>query len=89
MVQYFSIRKSYCINKNFRQTDLEYIKILNEVRTGELSEESIQTLNTYLKRTYDEKEHNGIALTRLFPTRNRVDALNEKMFNELEDSSKK
>ncbi len=85
----FPLENHIVLTKIFRQTDLEYIKILNEVRTGELSEESIQTLNTYLKRTYDEKEHNGIALTRLFPTRNRVDALNEKMFNELEDSSKK
>jgi ATP-dependent DNA helicase PIF1 len=76
------------LKKIFRQTDPAYIKILNEIREGELSEESKETLKPYLKRNYDPDEHNGAILTKLFPIRARVDAMNKALFEELPDVAK-
>lgn len=69
----------------FRQTDPVYIKILSQVRTGELEEDSIEILKKYVKREYDEKENNGCFLTKLFPLRNRADFINETMFSRIEE----
>lgn len=77
------------LRKIFRQSDPTYIKILNEIREGELSEESKETLKPYLKRIYDPSQYNGATLTKLFPIRARVDAMNKALFEELEDESKK
>jgi ATP-dependent DNA helicase PIF1 len=68
----------------FRQTDPRYIHILSEVRQGELSPESIQTLQTYVKREYDPEANNGCVLTKLFPVKNRAEYINKLMFDKLE-----
>ncbi len=77
------------LTKIFRQRDSEYIKILNEIRIGEISEESKDTLKKYVKREYNKEDYNDAALTKLFPLRNTVDMINTSMFNQLEDEPTK
>ena len=66
----------------FRQTDATYIKILQEIRQGTISEESI----SHLEKRIGERprKEDGILPTKLFPVRNKVDYINETMYNKLE-----
>jgi ATP-dependent DNA helicase PIF1 len=84
----FPINNHVVLKTIFRQTDPQYIKILNEIRCGEVSEESASTLQTYLNRSYDESKYNGAALTKLFPIRARVDSTNQAMFSQLKHDTK-
>jgi ATP-dependent DNA helicase PIF1 len=70
----------------FRQTDSKYIEILAQIRTGELSTENADVLRQYVKRSYEPEEHNGAALTKLFPVRSRVDYLNKILFDKIEET---
>jgi len=69
----------------FRQSDPVYVNLLSEVRRGELSQENIDLLHTYVKRTYDADQNNGCVLTKLFPVRNRADYINKLMFDKISD----
>jgi ATP-dependent DNA helicase PIF1 len=69
----------------FRQTDTKYIEILSQIRTGELSDENAELLKQYVKREYDQEQHNGSVLTKLFPIRSRVDYLNKLMFEKIDE----
>jgi ATP-dependent DNA helicase PIF1 len=70
----------------FRQTDSKYIEILAQIRTGELSSENADILRQYVKRPYEPEQHNGAALTKLFPVRSRVDYLNKILFEKIEEA---
>jgi ATP-dependent DNA helicase PIF1 len=69
----------------FRQNDKDYIEILNEIREGSLSQKNIEILKKYVKRPYDETQHNNCHLTKLFPIRSRVDHINNLMFEKIEE----
>jgi ATP-dependent DNA helicase PIF1 len=69
----------------FRQKDEKYIQILNEIREGNLTEENKELLKTYVKRPFDESEHNHCYLTKLFPIKSRVDHINQLMFDKIEE----
>lgn len=70
------------LKKFFRQTDPEYIKILQEVRIGQISEESIATLETRISKSGATRE-DGIVPTKLFPIRTKVDFINTTMYSKL------
>lgn len=84
----FPLENHVLLTKIFRQNDPQYIEILNEVRKGKLTPPTIEILKKYVNRDYNIEENNGIYLTKLFPTRSRVDNLNNQMFDALEDSPK-
>ena len=84
----FSYDNHVVLTKIFRQHDECYIKILNEIRKGELCEDNIKLLTSYVNRSYNKEEHNGVSLTKLFPIRNSVDFINNSMFKALEDEAK-
>jgi|LauGreDrversion4_2_1035121.scaffolds.fasta_scaffold00432_22 ATP-dependent DNA helicase PIF1 len=67
----------------FRQTDPVYVKILQEVREGKISEASIQTLQMRTTSTYKAEDHAGCAPTKLFPLRSKADYVNSTMFARL------
>lgn len=67
--------------KIFRQTDLEYTSILNEIREGRISNESIVTLHQYIGRVADSTLI--IEPTKLFPVRKKVDEINQGRLAEL------
>ena len=72
------------LTKIFRQTDQQYINILNEIREGQIGESNAELLRTYVNRTYDKSKYGGAALTKLFPTKSRVDAVNDAMFKQID-----
>jgi ATP-dependent DNA helicase PIF1 len=67
----------------FRQTDPTYIKILQEVREGKISETSISTLEQRVKCAYKAEDHGGCVPTKLFPLRAKTDYVNATMFARL------
>jgi len=69
----------------FRQTDPVYKKILSEVREGVICEESMKILKECENKEFDPNEHNGCYLTRLFPTRQKVDFMNKTMFEKIQE----
>lgn len=60
--------------KIFRQTDETYSTILNQVREGKIKRKSNELLLSYVNRTHDEKLI--VEPTKLFPTRNKVEQIN-------------
>ena len=73
----------------FRQTDQQYISILNEIRQGILSPENIKLLTEHKNRPpFTPTTHNDCYLTKLFPIRIRVDYINKLMFDKIEEPIK-
>lgn len=64
----------------FRQTDPTYIKILSQVRKGELDEENINILKKYVNRQ-DKPE----ILPILFPVKSRTNYINQIMFDKIQE----
>jgi len=82
--QVFPLKNNIQLTHIFRQTDQEYIKILLEIRRGEISEEGKQILEKYVKRPFDKSQHNGAIPTKLFPVKSKVEYVNSAMFSKLE-----
>ena len=57
------------LTKIFRQTDQQYIHLLQQIRVGEISKESSNILQKYVKLEYDASKHNNCVPTKLFPLR--------------------
>ena len=76
----FLLRNHIELKHIFRQEDGEYKRILNQVRWGELDEESIRVLQGCLR-----KEVVGEVIpTKLFATRAKTDFVNSRMYEKLE-----
>ena len=75
----FPLENHIILNTIFRQTDMEYVDILQEVRQGKLSKKSIETLNLYVGRDKDM----STVITKIFPIRKRVAYINKEMFEKL------
>jgi len=84
-ISIFNLENHIELKTIFRQTDTKYIEILSQIRTGELSTDNADILRKYVKRTYEPEQHNGAALTKLFPVRSRVDYLNKILFDKIEE----
>ena len=70
--------------ENFRQCrDPEYTKILNEIRTGNISHESYEELIKCCKKSVSELE---IKPTTLFPTKRQTDEVNHRQLNNLDSN---
>ena len=72
----------------FRQTDETYIRILNEIREGELSPENRQILVDKVGIRPDDKSGSGSGLgktTKLFAIRSKTDFINRGMFSKIEE----
>jgi len=78
--------KNCCIELKtmFRQTDPKYIEILKQIRQGYIDVEYADLLQTCVKRGYNPDKYGGCTPTKLFPVRNKVDAVNNAMFLKLE-----
>ena len=69
----------------FRQNDEKYIRILQQVRLGELNEENRALLSTYVGRT---KPDDYITPVKLFPIRAKTEFVNKAMYSKLEGEEK-
>jgi len=67
----------------FRQTDPEYIHILNQIRIGNLQENSCAILKERLNRVYDSTT--GCVPTKLFALRTKTDFINQQMFAKIKE----
>ena len=77
----FPIHNHIELTKIYRQNDTSYQQILNEVRRGELSEDSCSALMARVGVPYDPEQHGGVLLPmKLFPTRNQVQRVNEYQY---------
>lgn len=77
----FSIQIEF--TRIFRQKDDIYCKLLNEIRIGNISKESISILQKYVNRPTDKD--NKIIPTRLFPIKSQVDKINNNEMSKLKD----
>jgi ATP-dependent DNA helicase PIF1 len=69
----------------FRQTDVKYIEILQQIRRGYIEVENADILQKHVKRPYNAEANGGCIPTKLFPTRAKVDTVNNVMFNQLDE----
>jgi ATP-dependent DNA helicase PIF1 len=82
-----TFRQEDCIELKtfFRQTDPTYVKLLQEIRRGEISDKSIEVLDSRILRGKGTAPlKNGIAPTKLFPIRSKVDFINNTTYEKLE-----
>jgi ATP-dependent DNA helicase PIF1 len=80
----FSTSSCIELKTMFRQTDPTYIEILKQIRKGYIDVEYADMLHKCVKREYNPEKYGGCTPTKLFPVRNKVDAVNNAMFLKLE-----
>lgn len=66
----------------FRQTDLDYCKILNQIRVGKLYKSSLEKLAPHISKKNPE---NGFKPTKLFPRKKEVEIINSMEYAHLTD----
>ena len=79
-IQVFPWKNHIELKHIFRQEDDIYKKVLNQVRRGELDNESISILQTCLKKVIQGE----IPPTKLFAIRSKTDFVNTRMYDKLE-----
>ena len=79
----FPIDNHIVLNTMFRQSDPTFRRILGHVRMDMVDEADINELKKCMNRPFDSVAHQGVVPAKLFPTRNKVDAVNDKMFKAL------
>lgn len=77
--QLFKIENQIELTKIFRQTDKEYVKILNRLRVGKISNKGINILKECTLKNV--KESNP---TIILPRKNEADKINQLNFNKLD-----
>jgi len=77
----FNLKEHISLCKIFRQNDVIYQKILNQIREGRLKRSSNEILLQLVGREIDKDCQ--IRPTKLFPTRNKVDYINVSEMNDL------
>lgn len=86
--QVFTIENHIELTTIFRQTNPVYQRILNEVRIGQLSEESKKTLEERVGLAYDSENHGGVIPMKIFATRNQVNMVNNTQYDKLEEKER-
>ena len=79
----FSLENHVELVTIFRQSDETFKRILNEIRRGNLSEESRAILQSRVGLTYNSEEHNGVRPMKMFATRDMVSRFNESQYARL------
>lgn len=72
--------------KIFRQNNQTYTKILNQIRVGRISKNTVKILNEYVGKEIIDK--NGIHPTILFPKKKQVEIINHQSMQNLKSESK-
>jgi ATP-dependent DNA helicase PIF1 len=80
----FPLENNIELRTYFRQSDPQYINILDEIRVGKITKENADILHKYVNREFDKEAHGGIVPTQLYPIRAKVDYVNTTCFNKLE-----
>ena len=80
----FSLENHIQLTTMFRQKDPAYIRILGEIREGSLSADSHLILEPYIGREFHKEEHYGVAPTKLFAIKSKVDFVNNTQYSRLD-----
>lgn len=80
----FPLQNHVVLKTLFRQRDPVFVKVLQEVRMGVLSEESCLILDARTKAKYEPVEA-GIVPTKLFPRNADADRVNQIMFMKIQE----
>jgi ATP-dependent DNA helicase PIF1 len=72
--------------KIFRQTDEVYTTILNQIREGVIKKSTLHLLNSFVGKEYDKSL--VVEPTKLFPTKNKVENINNSKMDLLEGEIK-
>lgn len=72
------------LTKIFRQTDVNYMNTLQNIRKGVITINDYTLLKECLNKKFDQEKHNGCVPTKLFPLRSKTDYVNKIMYSELE-----
>jgi len=83
----FDLDNHIVLQTIFRQRDPIHQSILSSIRCGEMERTQIEFLQKYVNRVYDIESHGGCVPMKLFPTRQKVDSVNQSMFQQLEGPS--
>lgn len=70
----------------FRQKDDAYKRILGEIRTANLSEESKLRLQERVGLVYIPENHGGGVSMKIFPTKNQVNIVNQAQYKRIENT---
>jgi ATP-dependent DNA helicase PIF1 len=79
----FSLDNHVELTTMFRQTDPIYQDILLNIRNGNIDQEQINILETYIDRVYDPEKNHGCVPTKIYPTLAKVNYVNKMMFDKL------
>lgn len=85
----FPIENHIELKTIYRQKDINYQKVLNEVRIGDMSEESKLILESRVNCEYSPEENGGIVPMKIFPTRNQVNKVNTIEYNKIQEDEHK
>jgi ATP-dependent DNA helicase PIF1 len=69
----------------FRQKDPIYIDILMQIRNGRIDDRGREILKSRVNKPYDLSGNNGCIPTKLYPTRDKVEYMNETLFDSLDE----
>ena len=85
----FSKENHIILKTIYRQTDSQYIKILNNIRVGKITASMIKTLSDCVNKQFPlQLDNQQIKPTILLPRRREVEIINKIEFNKLEGPSK-
>ena len=82
-LEVFPLDNHIVLSTIFRQTESQFQSILEGVRTGQLTKEHCDLLKKMVGRPYKSGDHAKCALTRLVPTRQQADNINDAEFKKL------
>ncbi len=83
----FPPENTIILEKIFRQSDVGFCKLLNQIREGKLSKKNYEKLKSRVNVQLDSEI--DIIPTKLFPTRRQVDQINNTQMSKLKEDCKR
>lgn len=82
------IDKTHYLKEIVRQSDSEFVEVLNKIRVGVIDDNTKKLLNTRIKQPPTEDEKTQIKPTILYPYNAQVDSINQQQLNKLMTANK-
>jgi len=83
----FPVENTILLDKIFRQSDLEFCKMLNQIREGKISKKNYEKLKARVNLPL--RPDQDIIPTKLFPTRRQVDQINYSQMAKIQEEGRK
>ena len=82
----FPMYNHILLKKIFRQDDIEYARILKNLRKGVITINDYSIIQQRISLEYDSSKHNDCVPTKLFPLRTQADYVNNRKFAEIKEN---